>query len=139
MNSESSAQKEYIISLLTEYTILKKKHLSVAKELKLWKSREELAEKKGEEGLKKIAGGKKEALEKKLYILTEEKDKLKRELDREKGTLKSLIEKSNRAPDPEELIHTLQDLAGEDTELKNQFSNLSIDNELKRIKREMEN
>lgn len=138
MNSESSAQKEYIISLLTEYTILKKKHLSVAKELQLWKSREKLAEKKGEEGLKKIAGGKKEALEKKLYVLTEEKDKLKRELDREKEILKSLKETSNRDPDTIELINTLQNLAGEDTELKNQFTKLSIDDELKRIKQEME-
>ncbi len=138
MNSESSAQKEYIITLLTEYTILKKKQLSVTKELQLWKSREELAEKKGEEGLKKIAGGKREALEEKLFVLTEEKDKLKRELDREKETSKSLKEKSNRGPDPVELIHTLQNLAGEDTELKNQFNDLSIDNELKRIKQEME-
>lgn len=138
MNSESSAQKEYIISLITEYNILKKKYLSVEKELKLWKSREKLAEKKGEEGLKKIASGKKEALEEKLYILTEEKDKLKREIDREKETSKSLKDKSNRGPDPSDLIHTLQNLAGEDTKLKNQFNNLSIDNELKRIKREME-
>ncbi len=137
-NSNSNEDRRYLIAVKTEYKLLEQKFTTARDELKKWNDRIILAKQKKMINLQAEAEKKAETIQNRIKYLTEELIKLKVEAERIIETAKTSPEKLSL--DPGELLNNLKNLIGDDTpfELEKGIRNIKVDNELEKIKREMD-
>jgi|APSaa5957512622_1039677.scaffolds.fasta_scaffold75511_2 hypothetical protein len=137
-NANKQSEKQYFITVNTEYKVLEKKFLQVRENLKKWEQRVNLAKKNGKFELQIEAEGQVEIIGKKVRYITDQLMSLKMEVEK---ALKSLHKFSQQqlSIDPNKLLADMNNLIGDgdSMNLEKEFNNIEVDNELERLKKEM--
>lgn len=133
----SKKDKEYLITIKTEYNILEKKYISAREELNKWEERITLAEKKEKPGLKKEAEGQAEQIRSKIKYLTDQLTGLKADVEQAIITIRKSPQQLSI--DPEKLLAEMEGLIGNGVamDLEKDLNEINVDNELERLKKEM--
>lgn len=133
--------REYALTLITEYRRLESQIAEKRKELKLWQSRVELAREKGRSDLEEAALNRCRPLESELQELEVELSGLEKERDEAKASWKQERNRQGLSVDAEALARELEaisgpaDAAGEELEKLQQQSETA--RELEELKRSM--
>lgn len=136
MNSKND--KEYLITVKTEYKLLEQKYIKTREDLKIWESRVNLAKEKGNTNLQMEAEGRAEIVRNDIKYLTDQLMILKTEVEK---AVRAIHESPRQlSVDPKKLLADMNNLIGDGNtmELKQDINKIKADNELKRLKREME-
>lgn len=135
----SGNDKEYLIAIKTEYKLLEQKYIKAREDLKKWETRVTLAKEKGNTNLQIEAEGRAEILQNDVKYLTDQLIGLKPEVEK---AVRAIHESSPQqlSIDPDKLLADMNNLIGDGNtiEVKKDINRIKVDNELERLKKEME-
>lgn len=135
----SGNDKEYLITIKTEYKLLEQKYIKIREDLKKWETRVTLAKEKGNINLQMEAEGRAEILQNDVKYLTDQLTGLKLEVEK---AVRAIHESPPRelSIDPNKLLADMNNLIGDGNtmELEKDINKIKADNELERLKREMD-
>ena len=136
--SNSQSDKEYLIAVKSEYILLQQKYRKVADELKKWETRVGLAEQNGKFDLKLEAQSRVEMLHNDIRGLIGELTTLKTEVEKAVKTVRESPE--ILSINPNKLLADLENLIGNSSEmeLESNIKGIELENELEKLKHEME-
>lgn len=136
--SNSQSDKEYLIAVKSEYILLQQKYRKVADELKKWETRVGLAEQNGKFDLKLEAQSRVEMLHNDIRGLIGELTTLKTEVEKAVKTVRESPE--ILSINPNKLLADLENLIGNSSEmeLESNIKGIELENELEKLKNEME-
>ena len=138
-NSNFKNDREYLITVKTEYKLLEKKYLNSREKLEKWETRAKLAEEKGKFKLQSEAEGQAEIVRNNIKYLTEQFVGLKIEVEK-------ALETTRKSPqqqlsiDPNKLLADMNTLIGDKQsfEIDKELKIIQVDNELEKLKKNME-
>jgi phage shock protein A len=134
----SKNDKEYLISIKTEYKLLEQKYIKTREDLKKWETRVNLAKEKGNTNLQMEAEGRAEIVRNDIKYLTDQLMGLKTEVEK---AVRALHESPQQLSiDPNKLLTDMNNLIGDSNnmELEKDINGINVDNELERLKKEMD-
>ena len=137
-HADSKNDREYLIAVKTEYKLLEQKYIKARENLKKWESRVNLAKEKGNTNLQMEAGGRSEIIRNDIKYLTDQLVGLKVEVEK---AVRAIHESPRQLSiDPKKLLADMNNLIGDGNtmELENDINGIKVDNELERLKKEME-
>ena len=143
-HADSKNDREYLITVKTEYKLLEKKYIKAMEDLKKWEARVNLAKQKGITGLQMEAEGQAEIVRNNIKYLTDQLMELKAEVEK---AVRAIHESPQQLSiDPNKLLADLNNLIGDGvqtglkpvSELEKDINGIKVDNELERLKKEME-
>ena len=135
---DSKIDQEYLITVKTEYKLLEQKYITARENLKKWENRVNLAKQNGKTSLQMEAEGRAEIVRNDIKYLTDQLMGLKIEVEK---AVRAIHESPQQLSiDPNKLLADLNNLIGDgDTmELEKNINGIKVDNELERLKREMD-
>lgn len=138
LHSNSKNDKEYLIAVKTEYKLLEKKYLHARKDLKKWENRVVLAKKNSKTVLKLEAENQSEIIRNDIKHQTDQLVGLKIEVEK---AVRTIHESPQRLSiDPNQLLADMNNLIrdGGAMELEKDINGIKVDNELERLKRELD-
>lgn len=110
-NSNFKNNREYLISIKTEYKLLEKKFLKAREKLGKWELRANLAEEKGKSHLKSEAEGQAEIIRNDINYLTDQLMSLKKEVEKAMKAIGELPQQQ-LSIDPGKLLEKMNTLIG---------------------------
>ncbi len=135
----SKNDKEYLITIKTEYKLLEQKYIKNREDLKKWETRVTLAKEKGNTNLQMEAEGRAEILQNDVKYLTDQLIGLRLEVEK---AVRAIHESPPQelSIDPNKLLADMNNLIGDGNtmELEKDINRIKADNELERLKKEME-
>ena len=137
-HADSKNDREYLITVKTEYKLLEKKYIKAREGLKKWEGRVNLARQKGKTGLQMEAEGRAEIVRNDIKYLTDQLMSLKMEVEK---AVRAIHDSPQQLSiDPNKLLADLNNLIGNGNtmELEKDINGIKVDNELERLKRDME-
>lgn len=137
-NANSNNDKEYLLTVKTEYKLLEKKILKTRNYLAKWEERTKLAEEKGKLSLKTEAEKQTEIFRNDINYLTDQLIGLKSELEKVANKIKETP--PQLSIDPKKLLSEMNNLLGERTSLDfdKEMNIINVDNELEKLKKKMD-
>lgn len=138
LHADSKNDREYLITVKTEYKLLEQKYIKAREDHKKWENRVNLARQKGKTNLQMEAEGQAEIVRNDIKYLTDQLLSLKMEVEK---AVRAIHESSQQLSiDPDKLLADLNNLIGDSgaMELEKDINGIKADNELERLKREME-
>jgi len=135
----SKNDKEYLISIKTEYKLLEQKYIKTREDLKKWETRVNLAKEKGKTNLQTEAEDRAEIVRNDIRYLTDQLMGLKLEVEKAVSAIHESPQQQ-LSIDPNRLLAEINNLIGDGNamELEKDINRIKADNELERLKREME-
>ena len=134
LNTKSTYDREYFITIKTEYKILEKKYLTKQEELKKWENRAKLAKENSKIKLLSEAENQVENIQDSIKHLVSKLIELKSEAG-------NALESTNKLPEqlsnnPAKLLKDMEKLIGDskNIELENEIIDIEVDNDLKKLK-----
>ncbi len=137
--SKFKDDREYFISVKTEYKLLETKFLKARDKLVKWETRAILAEEKGESSLQSEAENQVEIIRNDINYLTDQLMGLKKEVEKAVTAIRELPQQQ-LSVDPNKLLAEMNTLIGDrqSLNLEKEIKTIKVDNELERIKKKME-
>ena len=136
---DSKNDKEYLITVKTEYKLLEKKFLKTREKLEKWEKRATLAEENGKYQLQSEAEAQAEIFINDIKYLTDQLVKLKIEVEK---AVKANFESSKKklSIDPNKLLAEMNTLIGDGQSLEfdKELKIIQVDNELEELKKKMD-
>ena len=135
--TKSAYDKEYFITIKTEYKVLEKKYLSRQQELKKWENRVNLAKGNNRDKLQAEAENQVEIIQNKIKHLITQLIELEIEF---KKTLESINESTEQLSiDPDKLLKDLERLIGDSAmNLEKDINTLKAENEFEQLKNKIQ-
>lgn len=135
----SKNDKEYLITIKTEYKLLEQKYIKTREDLKKWKTRITLANEKGNTNLQMEAEDRAEILQNDVKYLTDQLIGLKLEVEKAVRAIHD-SPPQELSIDPNKLLADMNNLIGDGNtvELEKDINKIKADNELERLKKEMD-
>ncbi len=137
-HADSKNDKEYLITVKTEYKLLEQKYIKAREDLKKWETRVNLAKQKGKTDLQMEAEGRAGIVRNDIKYLIDQLMGIKVEVEK---AVRAIHESPLRLSiDPDKLLADLNNLIGDGNtmELEKDINGIKADNELERLKKEME-
>jgi len=134
----SKNDKEYFITIKTEYKVLEKKYLSRQQELKKWENRSKLAEENNRQKLQTEAESQVEIIRDNIKHLITQLIELEIEV---KKTLESINKSTEQLSiDPDKLLTDLERLIGDSNtmDLEKNINTLKAENKLEQLKNKIQ-
>ena len=134
----SKNDKEYFITIKTEYKVLEKKYLSRQQELKKWENRSKLAEENNRKKLQTEAESQVEIIRDNIKHLITQLIELEIEV---KKTLESINKSTEQLSiDPDKLLTDLERLIGNSNtmDLEKNINTLKAENKLEQLKNKIQ-
>lgn len=135
------SNRDYLITVKTEYKLLEQKYIIAREKLKKWEARVNLAKEIGKTGLMMEAEGQAELVRNDIKYLTDQLMGLRTEVEKAVGAIReSTLQLS---VDPNKLLADLKNLIGDDEKpglkpgLEKDINEIKVNNELERLKKEM--
>ena len=135
---DSKIDQEYLITVKTEYKLLEQKYITARENLKKWENRVNLAKQNGKISLQMEAEGRAEIVRNDIKYLTDQLMGLKIEVEK---AVRAIHESPQQLSiDPNKLLADLNNLIGDGNtmELEKDINGIKVDNELERLKKEMD-
>ncbi len=135
--TKSANDREYFITIKTEYMLLERKYLTNQKDLKKWENRVTLAKENNRDKLQAEAENQVEIIQNKIKHLINQLIELKVEV---RKALKSITESTEQLSiDPDKLLKDLERLIGDSTmNLEKDINTLKAENELEQLKNKIQ-
>ncbi|MDA3939453.1 MAG: hypothetical protein PF693_09115 [Spirochaetia bacterium] len=135
---DSNYNKEYLIAVKTEFKLLEKKVLKARNKLEKWETRVDLAQEKGKLNLQTEAEEQVEIIKNDINSLTNQLTDLKTEVEKAVRANNESLQKLSI--DPNKLLADMNNLIGDTnpSDLEKEMNIIKMDNELERLKKEME-
>ena len=137
-NTNMKKDREYLITVKTEYKLLEQKYIKAREDLKKWETRVNLAKEKGNTNLQMEAEDRSEIIRNDIKYLTDQLMSLKTEVEKAVRTIHESPQQLSI--DPNKLLADMNNLIGNGNTrvLEKDINKIKADNELERLKREME-
>ncbi len=137
LNTKSTYDREYYITIKTEYKILEKKYLTKQEELKKWENRAKLAKENSKIKLQSEAENQVENIQDSIKYLISKLIELKSEAGNALESTNKLQEQPS--VNPAKLLEDMEKLIGDskNIELENKIIDIEVDNDLKKLKEKM--
>lgn len=142
-HADSKNDREYLITVKTEYKLLEQKYIKAREDLEKWEARINIAKQKGKTDLQMEAEGRAEIIRNDIKYLTDQLMGLKMEVEK---AVRAIRESPQQLSiDPDKLLNDLNNLIGDGvqtglkpvSELEKNINGIKVDNELERLRKEM--
>jgi phage shock protein A len=134
---DSDAAYQYVAAYITEFKEIQKKKAEQLKEKIIWEDRSKLASDKGKQDLAAQAHEKLKDINEKILKYENRENELAMTIDVLKKELNKLVISSSNQFDAEKLLSELQAMAGELDTTKKEFKDMEINDQLDKIKKDL--